>query len=434
MGTGLSTDRLQRIDRHLTENYIDAGRISGALTLVARRGEVAHLSALGMMDAERGKPTELDTIYRIYSMTKPITAVAMMLLYEEGKFQLSDSLSDYLPEWSDTEVWVSGEYPNFKTRPLDRPITIRDLLSHQAGLTLGFFDNAVDRAYPPMLREQQHHLGHYGETDLEGMFAQVAKVPLRYAPGTAWQYSVALELCGYLIQVITGKRFDVFLQERLFAPLGMTDTAFNVPDEKLDRFSANYAPVAAGGIELVDDPVKSKFREIPTLFSGGGGLVGTALDYYRLCQMLLNGGELDTDSIYHLRAGIASGLVSLPLRYMHSIIEMADFGDIEKTIELMTTNHLPNGESIADRALSGMFNTIKHQSVGYGLGVSIGLEPAVSQIAGAAGQYGWGGAAATTFWVDPVEELIVVFMTQLKQSPYSIPRELQVLVNAAIVD
>jgi CubicO group peptidase (beta-lactamase class C family) len=405
MGTGLSTDRLQRIDRHLTENYIDAGRISGALTLVARRGEVAHFSALGLMDAERNRPTELDTIYRIYSMTKPITAVAMMLLYEEGKFQLSDPLSDYLPEWADTEIWVSGEYPNFKTRPIDRPITIRDLLSHQAGLTLGFFDNAVDRAYPPMLRERQHHLGHYGETDLEGMFAQVAKVPLRYAPGTAWQYSVALELCGYLIQVITGKRFDVFLQERLFAPLGMTDTAFNVPDEKLDRFSANYAPADGGGIELVDDPVTSKFRETPTLFSGGGGLVGTALDYYRLCQMLLNGGELDGE------------------RFLG-----------RKTIELMTTNHLPNGESITDRALPGMFNTIKHQSVGYGLGVSIGLEPAVSQIAGAAGQYAWGGAAATTFWVDPVEELVVVFMTQLKQSPYSIPRELQVLVNAAIVD
>jgi CubicO group peptidase (beta-lactamase class C family) len=405
MSTGLSTDRLQRIDRHLTENYIDAGRISGALTLVARRGEVAHFSALGLMDAERNKPTELDTIYRIYSMTKPITAVAMMLLYEEGKFQLSDPLSDYLPEWSDTEVWVSGEYPNFKTRPLDRPITIRDLLSHQAGLTLGFFDNAVDRAYPPMLREQQHHLGHYGETDLEGMFAQVAKVPLRYAPGTAWQYSVALELCGYLIQVITGKRFDVFLQERLFAPLGMTDTAFNVPDEKLDRFSANYAPADGGGIELVDDPVRSKFRETPTLFSGGGGLVGTAIDYYRLCQMLLNGGELDGERILG-----------------------------RKTIDLMTTNHLPNGESITDRALPGMFNTIKHQSVGYGLGMSIGLAPAVSQIVGSAGQYAWGGAAATTFWVDPVEELIVVFMTQLKKSPYSIPRELQVLVNAAIVD
>lgn len=406
MGTGLSTDRLQRIDRHLTENYIDAGRISGALTLVARRGEMAHFSALGLMDAERNRPTELDTIYRIYSMTKPITAVAMLLLYEEGKFQLSDPLSDYLPEWADTEIWVSGEYPNFKTRPIDRSITIRDLLSHQAGLTLGFFDNAVDRAYPPMLRERQHHLGHYGETDLEGMFAQVAKVPLRYAPGTAWQYSVALELCGYLIQVITGKRFDVFLQERLFAPLGMTDTAFNVPDEKLDRFSANYAPADGGGIELVDDPVTSKFRETPTLFSGGGGLVGTALDYYRLCQMLLNGGELDGERILG-----------------------------RKTIELMTTNHLPNGESIADRALPGMFNTIKHQSVGYGLGVSIGLEPAVSQIAGAAGQYAWGGAAATTFWVDPVEELIVVFMTQLKKtSPSSIPRELQVLVNAAIVD
>ncbi|HIF71103.1 MAG TPA: class A beta-lactamase-related serine hydrolase [Dehalococcoidia bacterium] len=405
MGTGLSTDRLQRIDRHLTENYIDAGRIYGALTLVARRGEVAHFSALGLMDAERNKPTELDTIYRIYSMTKPITAVAMMLLYEEGKFQLSDPLSDYLPEWADTEIWVSGEYPNFKTRPLDRPITIRDLLSHQAGLTLGFFDNAVDRAYPPMLREQQHHLGHYGETDLEGMFAQVAKVPLRYAPGTAWQYSVALELCGYLIQVITGKRFDVFLKERLFAPLGMTDTAFNVPDEKLDRFSANYAPADAGGIEMVDDPVTSKFRETPTLFSGGGGLVGTALDYYRLCQMLLNGGELDGERILG-----------------------------RKTIELMTTNHLPNGESITDRALPGMFNTIKHQSVGYGLGMSIGLAPAVSQIVGSAGQYAWGGAAATTFWVDPVEELAVVFMTQLKQSPYSIPRELQVLVNAAIVD
>lgn len=405
MSSGLSTDRLQRIDRHLTENYIDAGRISGAQTLVARRGEVAHFSALGLMDAERSKPTELDTIYRIYSMTKPITAVAMMMLYEEGQFQLNDPLADYLPEWSDTELWVSGEYPDFITRPLDRPITIRDLLSHQAGLTLGFFDTAVDRAYPPMLRGREHHLGHYGETDLEGMFAQIANVPLLYAPGTAWQYSVALELCGYLIQVISGKRFDLYLQERLFAPLGMSDTAFSVPDENLDRFSANYKPAGEGGFELLDDPVTSKFRETPTLFSGGGGLVGTALDYYRLCQMLLNGGELDGERILG-----------------------------RKTIELMTMNHLPNAESVANRALQGMFKGVKHQGIGYGFGISVGLGPVLSQMVGSAGQYGWGGAAATAFWIDPIEELVVIFMTQLMQSPYSIPQELQVLVNAAILD
>lgn len=396
MTTGLSADRLGRIDRFLTENYIDAGRIPGALTLVARRGEIAHFSALGLMDSERGKPTRKDTIYRIYSMTKPITTVALMMLYEEGRYQLNDPVGEFLPEWSDTEVWVSGEHPDFKTRPPDRAMTIRDLLSHQSGLTYGFTDdNPVDRAYPNLI-----------DRPLAEWSTTLAGLPLLYSPGTAWNYSVSTDLCGYLVEVLSGQKFDAFLKERILGPLGMVDTAFYVPDDRLDRFAACYAPTAENGFVLQDDPEKSSYRNTPNLLSGGGGMVSTASDYFRLCQMLLNGGELEGQRILS-----------------------------RKTIDLMTANHLPGGKSLADRAIPGRWSEATFDGIGFGLGFSVVLEPSASQIVGSPGQYAWGGAASTAFWIDPVEEVIVVFMTQLIPSnDYPLRGELQVLVNAAIDD
>ena len=401
MATGLSSERLKRIDTHLQEKYIDTGKLPGALTLIARRGEIAHFSALGNMDAERSNPTTKDTIYRIYSMTKAITTVALMMLYEEGSFQLNDPVSKFLPEWERTEVSVSGDYPDFKTLPQDRPMTVRDLLSHQSGLTYGNVDtNGVERAYKNYAQRDR-----FGLT-LSEWSQTLSKIPLLFSPGTAWNYSVATDLCGYLVEVISGQPFDDFLNERIIEPLRMVDTAFNVPDEKLDRFAANYEPTDSGGITLEDDPETSPYRKQPDFLSGGGGMVSTAGDYYKFLEMLLNGGE------------------SNGKRYLS-----------RKTIALMTQNHLPNGESLADRAVLGQWSEATFDGVGFGLGFSILLDPAVSQIPGSPGQYAWGGAASTAFWIDPVEEVIVVFMTQLKPSDtYPIRRELQVLVNAAFDD
>jgi CubicO group peptidase (beta-lactamase class C family) len=388
------------MDRFLTEKYIDAGKISGALTLVARRGEIGHFSALGLMDSERGKPVRKDTIYRIYSMTKPITTVALMMLYEEGRFQLNDPVGECLPEWSDVEVWVSGEHPDFKTRPPDRQMTVRDLLSHQSGLTYGFTDdNPVDRVYPKLIQRQAF------ERPLPEWSNTLAGLPLLYSPGTAWNYSVSTDLCGYLVEVISGKQFDAFLEERILGPLGMADTAFYVPDDKLDRFAACYSPTEDGGFVLQDDPETSAYRRTPKLLSGGGGMVSTASDYYRLCQMLLNGGELEGQRVLS-----------------------------RKTVELMTANHLPGGKSLAEHAIPGRWSEATYDGIGFGLGFSVVLEPSTSQIVGSPGQYAWGGAASTAFWIDPVEEVIVVFMTQLIPSNYPLRRELQVLVNAAIDD
>ncbi len=401
MTTGLSSERLKRIDSFIQSEYIDSGKLPGALTLVARRGEIAHFSALGNMDAERGKPTEKDTIYRIYSMTKAITTVALMMLYEEGKFQLNDPVSKFLPEWESTEVWVSGEYPDFKTRPQDRPMSIRDLLSHQSGLTYGFSDaNAVERTYQRFARRDTFD----GPLDEWSKF--LSDIPLMFSPGTAWNYSMATDLCGYLVEVLSGQKLDTFFSERITGPLEMIDTAFFVPDEKLDRFAANYSPTDDEKAELLDDPETSDYRKNPKFISGGGGMVSTASDYYTFLQMLASGGT-------------ANGK-----RYLS-----------RKTIELMAANHLPNGQSLADHAIQGQWSEATFDGVGFGLGFSVVLDTAASQLVGSKGQYAWGGAASTAYWIDPVEDLVVVFMTQMMPSiTYPIRRELQVLINAAIDD
>jgi len=404
---GLSSERLRRIDSHLEEKYVSTGRIAGALTLVARHGEVAHCGAVGEMDAERKKPMREDAIFRIYSMSKPITSVALMTLYEEGRFQLDDPVHKFIPEWENLAVWVGGAYPNFVTRPAERAMSMRDILSHQSGLTYGFhMRNSVDAAYREL--EIVARAGDLGlpQLTLKETVERMARIPLLFTPGTAWNYSVSTDVCGYLVEVISGKRFDGFLEERIFRPLGMVDTAFHVPAEKVERFAACYAPKPGGGRVLQDDPETSAYLTPPKLLSGGGGLVSTISDYYRFAQMLLNGGVLDGERILS-----------------------------RKTIELMTMNHLPGGQDLLAVAPAGLFSEAVMSGTGFGLGFSVLLDRAKAQIPGSVGQYAWGGAASTAFWVDPVEDLLLVFMTQLlPSSTYPFRRELQVLVNAAIVD
>jgi CubicO group peptidase (beta-lactamase class C family) len=403
---GLSTTKLARIDSCLQEKYIDTGKIAGALTLVARQGEVAHFSAVGLMDAERAKAMKDDTIFRIYSMSKAITSVALMQLYEQGRFMLDDPAHKYIPEWEKLGVWVAGAHPNFVTKRPDRPMSVRDLLSHQSGLTYGFtYRNSVDAAYRQQEIMSTATLG-FPATTLAENVKKLAEIPLVFSPGTQWNYSISTDVCGYLVEVISGMPFDQYLKKNVWGPLGMVDTGFFVPDAQIERFAACYAPTASGGRSLQDDPQTSPYRANPVLFSGGGGMVSTARDYHRFVQMLCNGGELD-----------GTRLLS------------------RKTIDLMRMNHLPGGVDLAAVAPIGAFNEATTVGTGFGLGFSVLLDQAKAQISGSPGQFAWGGAASTAFWIDPVEKLVLVFMTQLlPSSTYNFRRELQVLINSAYVD
>jgi len=288
--TGISIDALARLDRHLLERYIQPEKIAGCLTLIARRGEIAHLSAMGQMDRERGTPMAVDTIFRFYSMTKPITSVALMQLHERGMFQLTDPVSRFIPEWRDLQVMCGGEWPNFEPGPAARPMSVRDVLSHQSGRTYGFMEGPLEMAYH---KADVYQAAAMRGRDLQSMVDRLAELPLKFSPGDSWNYGVSTDVCGYLVQVISGQRFDEYLQEHIFDPLGMDDTGFHVPAEKIDRFAANYERGPDKRLRLLDDPAGSHYGEPQTFFSGGGGLVSTAHDYYRFCQMLLNGGELD---------------------------------------------------------------------------------------------------------------------------------------------
>ena len=312
---GLSAAQLARIDEHLRRRYLEPEKIAGCLTLVARGGKPAYLSAQGLMDRERGRPMQPDTIFRIYSMTKPITAVALMQLYEQGRFQLDDPVHKFIPEWRNLRVFQSGNHPHFLTRPTERPMTIRDLFTHQSG-----------------------------------------------------------------------QPYDEYLQEHITGPLGMVDTGFTVPASKVDRFAANYRRDRNKKLVVLDDPLASHYTDEVTFFSGGGGLVSTAHDYYRFCQMMLNGGSLEGARILG-----------------------------RKSVELMTMNHLPGGRDLTELAV-GAFSETTYEGVGFGLGLSVTLDLAVAQAIGSVGEYGWGGAASTAFWIDPKEDLIVIFMVQFWMS------------------
>lgn len=414
---GCSRERLARLDRFIEERYLETGRYPGTLILIHREGRLVHFSCQGLMDEERGKPVREDTIFRIYSMTKPITSVALMMLYEEGAFQLDDPVHKFIPSWERLSVWVTGAWPNFVTRAPERAMSMRDLLTHQSGLTYGFHArNSVDAAYrelgvmerggPTVLGPAREPRPAGEEETLAKSIETLAKLPLLFTPGTAWNYSISTDVCGYLVEVLSGKPFDVFLQERIFDPLGMVDTGFSVPDEKLDRFAACYAALPDGKRMLQDDPQSSIYRTKPKLLSGGGGLVSTAGDYLRFCQALLGHGE---------RQGVR--LLS------------------RKTVDLMTMNHLAGGKDLATLAPPGQFSEGATAGTGFGLGFSVLMDQRLAQITGSPGQFAWGGAASTAFWIDPEEQLIVIFMTQLlPSSTYPIRRELQTLVNAAIVD
>jgi CubicO group peptidase (beta-lactamase class C family) len=404
---GLSTARLARIGDHLQRAYIDPGKLVGAQVLVARHGEVAYRQSLGRMDRERDRPMAEDAIVRLYSMTKPITSLALMMLYERGLFQLNDPAIKILPELADQRVWLSGEGEAMITEPQARPITIRDLLRHTSGLSYGgvlqtlgipFPLSAVDKAYIAAGVRQDAN-----ET-LDDFITQLGRTPLRYQPGSAWMYSLSTDVCGALVQRLSGKPFDVFLKEEIFEPLGMTDTDFYAPPEKAQRLAACYQRTPSVLAALQDDPVKSPYLKPPAFISGGGGLVGTLSDYHRFCECLRRGGELDGARLIGPR-----------------------------TLALMHRNHLPGGKSLSDLALDG-FSETGNAGVGFGLGFAMTLDQMPSGALGQ-GDYYWGGAASTIFWVDPAEDLVAIFLTQLlPSSTYAIRAQIRNMVYSAIVD
>jgi len=396
---GLSAARLSRISGWM-KGWVDSGRLPGLLVGVMRRGELAFAETHGKADVERNKPVRPDTIYRIYSMTKPLTSTAIMMLYEEGRFQLDDPISRFLPGFANPRVYVGGSRGKLDTVPAEREITFRDLLTHTSGLTYGFMEaTPVDALY----RAKDGVDFQTATTSLEQVVNKLATFPLIAQPGKAWNYSVSTDVLGRLVEVISGQPFEKFLVEQVARPLGMVDTDFHVPAAKHDRFAANYQPGPDGKLQLIDDPAKSRYLGPRTVNSGGGGLVSTASDYLRFCKFMLNKGSID-------------GVRLLG----------------RKTVELMTANHLPG-----DMADMGMprFSESPYYGIGFGLGFSVMIDPAKAQVLGTRGEYAWGGAASTAFWCDPAEDMAVVMLTQLMpSSSYPIRRELRVLSYQAIID
>jgi CubicO group peptidase (beta-lactamase class C family) len=399
---GFSPERLARIDDFLERKYVAPGKLPGTLTMIARRGEVAHLGLRGHADVERGTPVAEDTIWRIYSMTKPVTSVAFMMLVEEGLVALDDPVHRYIPEWRNLGVYAGGTHrTGFQTTRPARPMQIVDLLRHTSGLTYGFqLRTNVDAAYRAAKIGEIEKAG-----DLDHFIATLASLPLEFSPGEKWNYSVATDVVGYLVQKISGEPLEDFLRRRIFDPLGMADTGFHVREGQAHRFASCYQPTQAGGIALQDDAATSSFLQPPTFVSGGGGLVSTAGDYLKFAQALLAGGSADG----------------------HRLIG-------RKTLELMTANHLPGGVDLPALSVS-LFSEATYAGVGFGLGFASTMNPATTLIPGSVGDYYWGGAASTFFWVDPVEELVAIFMTQLiPSSTYPVRRELRTLVYAALDD
>jgi CubicO group peptidase (beta-lactamase class C family) len=403
--TGLDATRLERITEHLERNYIGPQKIAGCQVAVARHGHTAYQRSLGSMDLERGKAMRDDAIFRIYSMTKPITSVALMTLYEKGYFQLNDPVSRFVPSWKDHRVWVSGEGDVMVTEPARRPVSFRDVLSHTAGFTYGGGLPGVGIQHPIDQIYRNLKVRSVGGADTMMEFLdKLGQVPLRYQPGEQWMYSLATDVCGALVEVISGKPFAQYLAEEIFEPLGMKDTSFFVAPDKLDRFCANYQRGPDKKLKLIDDPANSTFTSDPGFKSGGGGLTGTTADYMRFCEMLRRGGELDGVRILGPR-----------------------------TLEMMHMNHLKGGKDLTQLAL-GTFSETANEGVGFGLGFA-STQGVVETGQLGVGDYYWGGAASTIFLVDPKEDLTMVFMTQLMPSgTFNFRGQLKSLIYSAIVD
>ena len=396
---GLDPLRLQRIQTHL-DRYVALGQFSGWLTTVARGGDLVWVGRGGYRDRERSLAVTDDTIWRLYSMTKPITAVAVMMLYEEGVFDLNDPVGRWIEELRDPLVYVSGTASNPITVPATEPVRVHHLLSHTSGLTYGFQNlTPMDQLY----RSMGYDLSNPDGVSLSQAVHDWCKTPLLFQPGSAWNYSVATDVLGRLIEIWTGESLDDFLQRRILDPLGMTDTDWYCPEEKLDRLAQLYVH-ANGEATPIPELAVATTRK-PSLLAGGGGLVSTAHDYQRFMSMLLGGGELD---------GVR--LLS------------------KRTLQLMTRNHLPHNQDLSSFARDS-FSEIGQSGVGFGLGVSVVTKQVDNKSLVTAGTYAWGGAASTYFWVDPKEELTVGLYVQLLPSwTYPVRRELQQLVYSSLTD
>lgn len=390
---GMSSERLARITE-LTQGYVDREQLSGVVTLVARNGKIVHLESVGDRGLNDATPLSDDDLFRIYSMSKPITAVAAMMLYEQGRFTLTDPVSKYLPELSNLQLWTEDGLV-----PVDTAPTMRQLMTHTAGFGYGLFPgHPVEKAYAEAKL--------FRSADLDDYVKRVAQLPLRYQPGERWHYSVASTLLGAVVERIAKQPFGEYLQEHLFSPLAMTDTFFSVPADKRNRFLSNGIwDREAGKMAPATAALDIRF-DGATLAAGGAGLVSTMGDYLRFAEMLRRGGELDGVRILS-----------------------------PKTVDFMTSDHLADelgvgatGEQPTIRALAEM------AGVGFGLGFGVLDDPVTVGVVGSKGEFTWGGAAGTIFWVDPVEEVVVIVMLQQVLSPWPLRREIKVLVNAAITD
>ena len=412
---GMSTERLERITAWL-EEQVSSNRLAGCSALVARHGEIVYQKSTGQSDVEAGKSFSNDTIVRAYSMTKPVTSVAAMMLYEEGAFQLDDPIALYLPEFFDTPVWAGGNALLEDTSPQETPITVRQVMTHTSGLTYGFMQsNVVDAAY-----RKAGIGGPSNIKNLEAWVKRAAEIPLVSQPGSQWNYSISTDVLGRLVEVWSGLSLEQFFHERIFVPLKMVDTGFYVREENRTRFSALYSHLGGDGmssvaksgdpladkktgIQLQESSAESSYFKPAAIFSGGGGLVSTMADYGKFCQMLLNGGVLDEQRILG-----------------------------RKTVAYMRTNQLPNNSDMADMG-QPVWSETSYDGIGFGLGFAVVLDPVKAHIITSVGEHHWGGAASTFFWIDPEEDLYVIFLTQLiPSSTYPIRRELRTRVYQAI--
>jgi CubicO group peptidase (beta-lactamase class C family) len=397
---GFDADRLARIDRHFAR-YVDDGRLPGWLVAVSRFGRIAHLSTYGHRDVEAEAPVERDTLFRIYSMTKPITSVAAMMLYEEGAFQLKDPVSRFIPSFADARVYRQGSALNPVTEPVVEPVRIWHLLTHTSGITYGFHHaHPVDAMY----RAAGFEFGSPAGADLAACCDIWASIPLLFQPGSEWNYGYSTDVLGRVVEVASGQSLDEFFAERIFGPLDMTETWFQAPESEHGRLAALYIANPADGTALRFDAMGDAAKAPPAFLSGGGGLVGTARDYHRFCLMLLNGGELD-----------GARLLS------------------DRTLAYMTQNHLPGGVDL-EQFGRPLFAETTFDGMGFGLGFSVLDDPVKNRVLSSPGEFAWGGMASTAFLVDPLEEVTVLFMTQLMpSSTHPIRPQLKQLVYQALV-
>lgn len=395
---GFCPDRLARI-RPWMQGWVDQGKFPGAQTLIARRGQVVYQDQVGLRDIEGGKAWERDTIARIYSMTKPITSAALLMLYEDALVHLDTPVDEFIPEFKDRQVLIEGATSIDQTRPADTRMTLHHLLTHTSGLNYSFNEG-------PLAAEMVERKLDFSvkEGDLADTVSRLADLPLAFDPGARWNYGVSTDIVGRIVEIVSGKRLDEFFAERIFAPLGMTDTAFEVSDDRVDRFASCYVKTDDDPLRLMDPGQGTaygagKVRQ----HSGGGGLTSTIDDYLRFAEMLRRKGELDGQRLLAPR-----------------------------TVELMSTNALRG-----DLASMGqpVFSEVSFDGIGFGLGVSVTIEPGLTKTACNQGDYGWGGMASTVFWVDPVYDMVAIFFTQLvPSSSYPNRKELRALAYSSLVD